>query len=144
MRAAEQGRQAVAAAMSERELDEAVRALAAGLGLLAYHTRDSRRSAAGFPDWVIAGPRCGLVFAECKAQRGRLSADQKRWGEVLLGCGQAWYVWRPADLVSGEIARILSGAAGLKIAAEFARAGLLSERSPRLPLSADTDLYWLR
>ena len=87
-----------------------------------YHTRDSRRSAAGFPDLVLVrGPR--LIFAELKTERGKLTADQVAWLEDLAmvaatATGRAWdppgdppppvpevYVWRPSD--RPEIGRIL-------------------------------------
>lgn len=100
----------LAAAMSERELDEGVRALARGLGLVAYHTLDSRGSSSGFPDWVIAG-RGGVIFAECKSAAGRLRPDQERWRDMLLAAGARWYLWRPADLTAGEVGRVLQALA---------------------------------
>ena len=58
--------QILARAMSEDELDDVIREACRVRGLLAYHTHDSRRSAPGFPDWVIIGPGGG-IFRECKA-----------------------------------------------------------------------------
>lgn len=49
---------------------------------------------AGFPDLVIAkGGR--IKFRELKAEKGRLSPEQHRWGAQL---GASWAVWRPSDL----------------------------------------------
>jgi hypothetical protein len=61
------------------------------------------RDAAGFPDLVmVREPK--LVFAELKAPRGRLSAEQSAWiGALqLVAPDSAGYdvlvrVWRPAD-----------------------------------------------
>jgi hypothetical protein len=93
--------------MSERELDKHVRKLCADLGLLSYHVLDSRGSSAGFPDWCIAGPG-GVIFAENKSERGKLRPEQERWRDRLLDAGAAWFLWRPADLADGTIARTLA------------------------------------
>ena len=46
----------------------------------------------GFPDLVLA--REGVViFAELKAEKGRLRPDQEKWIAALGAC----YVWRPSD-----------------------------------------------
>lgn len=94
--------------MTERELSEDVRTLADTLGLLAYHTYDSRRSEPGFPDWVIAGPR-RVLFRELKTEAGRLTLSQVRWGEVLRSAGADYDVWRPSDWMSGRITREMKG-----------------------------------
>jgi hypothetical protein len=83
-------------------LDAHVRKLMKDLGLLAFHTRDSRRSEQGYPDWTIVGKR--VLFRELKTQRGRLSPSQKGWLAKLTAAGQDAGVWRPADLMSGRIA----------------------------------------
>ena len=52
--------------------------------------QDSRN---GFPDLVLA--RGGqVIFAELKAQKGRVSAAQWAWLNELVGHD---YVWRPSD-----------------------------------------------
>lgn len=113
-------------AMSERELDDAIYSLAAGIDktpravLLAYHTRDSRRSLPGFPDWCFAGAR-GVMFRECKAQRGHLRLEQSRWLETLRAAGADAGVWRPADLLSGRITRELLHLSGLRPADDHRR-----------------------
>ncbi len=99
----------VAATMSEKELQSNVLELAKRLGWLCYHTFDSRRSQAGFPDLVMV--RNGLViFAELKREKGKLSADQEAWREQL-DRADAWYVqhylWRPSDWCDGSIAAVL-------------------------------------
>lgn len=79
-------------------------------GWRAYHTHDSRRSAAGFPDLVLVrGGRC--VFAELKVAGGRFSLAQEIWlkllGEVATAAPSAVavYRWTPADWP--EIERVL-------------------------------------
>ena len=59
----------------------------------------------GFPDYIaVRGDR--IVCAEIKAQKGRLSPDQKRWLSLLEQTGRIEvYVWRPSDLQ--QIAEIL-------------------------------------
>lgn len=82
--------------VTEEQLQEAVRKLAKYLGVLYYHPFDSRRSAPGFPDTVLAGTR-GLIFAELKSAAGKLSPAQTAWRYMLLASGQKWVLWRPAD-----------------------------------------------
>lgn len=52
----------------------------------------------GFPDLVLAHPTRGLVFAELKTARGRLSPHQTAWLSVLTRAGVEAYVWRPDQL----------------------------------------------
>lgn len=99
--------------MTERELQVAVVELASYLGWLTYHTFDSRRSAAGFPDLVmVRAPR--IVFAELKSSVGRLSSDQVAWNVELEAVAKALCggepirsigveIWRPADWASGAV-----------------------------------------
>lgn len=88
--------------LTERQLQEMVIALARARGWLCYHTFDSRRSAAGFPDLVLA--RNGVVlFAELKSEKGRLREDQRSWINAL---GEIAHVWRPSDF--DEIKEVLS------------------------------------
>lgn len=67
-------------------------------GWRVYHTRDSRRSPAGFPDLVLV--RDGrLIFAELKSERGRVEPEQRAWlGDLMLVPGAEVRIWRPSDL----------------------------------------------
>lgn len=95
-----------ARAMTEDDLMEAIRAGCQALHLDVFHVHDSRRSwGPGYPDLTIVGRR--LVFAECKSETGELSPFQSRWGRRLQAAGQAWYLWRPSDLISGDVTRVL-------------------------------------
>lgn len=102
-------RAAQAKAMTEAELTASLVALAEALGwTFRYHTHDSRRSPAGFPDEVLVHPRQRrLVFAELKRQKGRVSPAQREWLDALELAGAEAYLWRPADLLDGTIGRIL-------------------------------------
>ena len=62
-----------------------------------HHEEDSRRSKAGFPDVVLCHPVHGLVFVECKSERGYLKPAQKEWRDVLVMAGVRYYVFRPRD-----------------------------------------------
>jgi hypothetical protein len=85
------------ATITERELQAAI-VQAAGLGgWLCYHTHDSRRSAAGYPDiTLVRGSK--LIFAELKSDRGRLTAEQRAWLGALRSAGADARVVRPSDL----------------------------------------------
>ena len=93
-------------AVSEKDFQRAVLDLAHTLGWKTMHFHDSRRQvkpgvfvgdtdAAGFPDLVLVRER--VVYAEMKAESGRLSKAQLGWLEVLGYAGQEAYVWRPSS-----------------------------------------------
>lgn len=65
------------AQQSEAELQRMVTRLADTLGwTLQYHTHDSRRSQAGFPDLVLVHPGQGrIVYAELKTMKGVVYYD---------------------------------------------------------------------
>lgn len=91
-----------ASAWSERDLEEAVRALCVHLGLEVNHFPDSRRSwLPGWPDLEILGTR--IIHRELKTQRGVLSPAQRRVGSRIMKAGGDWAVWRPADYLDGTI-----------------------------------------
>lgn len=91
----------VADTMSEAQLQQHVKRLCRDLELLYYHTHDSRRSEAGFPDCVIAGKR--IIFRELKSQSGRMSLAQITTEHRLIAAGGNYKIWRPMHLVSGQI-----------------------------------------
>ena len=101
-------------AIPEEEFQQQVIDLAELRGWSHYHTHDSRRSAEGFPDLVLARPstlRGGfdgrVIFAEMKAQKGRPSVEQRAWLAVLADTGKVEvYVWRPSDF--DQIVEILA------------------------------------
>lgn len=101
----------LAAAMSEAELERQVRHIARDLGVLLYHTFDSRKSAPGFPDLVLVGKR--VAYRELKKENGRVTAGQETWLAALVAAGQDACVWRPSDLLAGRIARKLAALAGV-------------------------------
>jgi hypothetical protein len=117
-----------AASMREDELQTAVISIARSLGYLVAHFRPARvagswrtptqADANGYPDltlardgweWKPGYERGRLIFVELKSQRGRVGQFQELWLDVLRACGCECYVWRPSDLISGEIAEILTG-----------------------------------
>ena len=87
----------VASQMTEADHLEQVKAVAVTCGWLTYHTFNSRRSTAGFPDLVLVRPP-RVIFAELKRENGRLTIPQKLWGDDLEQCsGVDYYLWRPSD-----------------------------------------------
>ena len=59
---------------------------------------------AGFPDLVLVRAN-RLIFAELKAERGRLAPKQEAWLESLKNAGMQACLWRPGDI--DQIERIL-------------------------------------
>jgi hypothetical protein len=93
--------------VTEAELQASVLELCKQLGLLVFHSTDSRRDVGrGFPDLLIAGFG-GALFAELKSAGGRLEPEQTTWRYMMIAAGFRWRLWRPADWESGEIEREL-------------------------------------
>jgi hypothetical protein len=99
-------RNPLAAAMPESQLQEAVRRLCVGLGLLHFHVLNSKGCEPGWPDSVIIGRK--VVYRVLKSEAGRLTREQQEVGRRLQRAGANWRVWRPSDLLSGQIARELT------------------------------------
>lgn len=92
-----EARRALNASTSERAFQQSVVDLAELRQWRAWHDNDSRRNAAGLPDLILLRPP-RLLFAELKAERGRLSAEQRAWLDELGRCpGVEVHTWRPGD-----------------------------------------------
>jgi hypothetical protein len=100
-----------ARAMTEAQLQTQVLAMARFHGFtLTYHTYDSRRSDAGFPDLVMVNPRQKRVlFRELKREKGSITSKQQTWIDTLTAAGQDAAIWKPSHLFSGEIEASLRG-----------------------------------
>jgi Holliday junction resolvase len=81
----------------ERHLQAAVEEHLRITGWRFYHSHDSRRSVAGFPDLVcIRGSR--VLVAELKTATGRVSREQRAWLDAFELAGVEAHLWRlPAD-----------------------------------------------
>ena len=99
----------VAGTMTEGDFQVQVVTLARSMGWKHYHTYDSRRSAAGWPDLVLTHPKHGILFRELKTQTGRITGAQQEWIDMLGLAGLDAGVWRPADLYNGVIPAALRG-----------------------------------
>lgn len=87
----------------EADFQRAVIDLAKILGLMVFHSGDSRRDlCAGWPDLFIVGTKAALA-AELKAEQGRVRREQAEWLEALATVGIKTAIWRPHDLRSGRI-----------------------------------------
>ena len=100
----------VARDMLEGVLQERVRQLLILHGWRHYHTHLAKHSPAGFPDvCAIRGNR--LLFAELKREKGKTTPAQDAWLADLRALpalpGIEVYVWRPLQLLNGEIADVL-------------------------------------
>lgn len=96
----------IARAMSERQLQDHVVALARALGWRVFHPYDSRRSEPGFPDMILVRDR--LLAVELKRETGRLTRAQEAWLAAFRATEVVEvYVWRPADWLDGTIEAVL-------------------------------------
>lgn len=95
-------------AMSEAELQRNVVAHLKQFGYRYYHTRYSLGSTGGFPDLFAVKPGRALAI-ELKSQKGKLTGEQEVWLHDLGLAGVETHVWRPSDLSSGIVERVLRG-----------------------------------
>ena len=93
--------------LTEAQLQRHVVALAETLGWLCYHTHDSRRSNAGFPD-LIALRLGSMVVIEFKSEQGKVTSEQARWlREFSLVTFGFVGVIRPSDWYAGRVDEVL-------------------------------------
>ena len=78
---------------------------AEALGWLVFHDHDSRRNKAGLPDLILVRGR--IVFAELKAECGRVRPEQRKWIDALRLAGGDVHVWRPSDM--DDVMELLKG-----------------------------------
>jgi hypothetical protein len=91
--------------IGEKEFMAQVVAYAEANHWLVYHTYNSQRCQAGFPDLVLLRPP-QLLFAELKTDAGQVTPEQQMWMDCLLAVpGIGVHLWRPADL--GQIEEAL-------------------------------------
>lgn len=88
----------------EKDVQSAILDIARLLGWRVYHTFDSRKSEAGFPDLVLVRDR--VVYAEVKRAGERPRPNQIEWLNALSSAGAEVYVWTEDDY--DEIVSILS------------------------------------
>lgn len=82
---------------SEKSFQARLIQLARLMGWEVYHTYDSRRSAAGWPDLELVRPP-RYIRAELKREGGHVEPEQLRVLDLLRRCpGVETYVWTPAD-----------------------------------------------
>lgn len=98
--------------ISEAKLQKLVEQYCRDKGLLFYHTHDSRRSVAGYPDLTIISAS-GVLFVELKSETGRLSRSQRAWIDAAIATKTPVRVWHPAQWRDGtiitELDRIAAG-----------------------------------
>ena len=97
---------------TEKGLQTAVIELAELLHWKVFHVQNYKgqlrnSSAVGFPDLCMAHPEHGVVFAELKAPKGKVTASQAQWLETLRVSGQRAFVWRLKDWP--QIVKVLNG-----------------------------------
>ena len=93
--------------MTEAAFQTCVMDLARWTGWRTFHPRTVKTATgahltafsgeAGFPDLVLVHPDRGVIFAELKTDKGRLTEYQEHWGRDLTNAGAEYHVWRPKD-----------------------------------------------
>jgi hypothetical protein len=84
--------------LAEKDFQRQVLDLAKLYRWHAYHPALSKWSERGWPDLAMVRPP-RIVFAELKAECGKVTEHQSRWLALLGACpGVETYLWRPSDL----------------------------------------------
>lgn len=84
---------------SEAVFQSHVTTFAKQLGWMVYHTHNSQRSEAGFPDLVMVRDE-RVVVAELKKVTGKVTPDQQKWLDAfrrIEHLRESVFVWRPTD-----------------------------------------------
>ncbi len=94
--------------MTEAEFQRQVVQLAKMGGWLVMHTRPAINKSGkwstpiqghrGFPDLCMTHATRGTIFAELKAEKGRVSEEQKAWIDALKESGEEVHLWRPSQI----------------------------------------------
>ena len=84
--------------VSEAAFESLLLEYAEAHGWKRYHTHNSSRSPAGFPDEVLVRLQ-RVIFAELKSEIGKESKAQAEWRKALeaVGGNVEAYLWRPSD-----------------------------------------------
>jgi VRR-NUC domain len=104
---------AQARGMTENDLQAAIEELCGQLRLTWCHPLSLKGIPKGWPDLVIVSWH-GVLWRELKTHTGRLSPEQRAFGEQLRQGGQNWDVWRPLDYLTGQIERELTRIAAVQ------------------------------
>ena len=92
--------------MNEAEFQRAIIEAAKYTGWLVFHAKPAQLGGSwathfdgdvGFPDLVLAHSDRGLLFAELKTERGKVTPGQRSWLNVLEDSGAEAHLWRPQD-----------------------------------------------
>jgi len=89
---------------TERSWQQQVYDAARVLGWRAYHTRDSRGSAEGFPDLILVR-RPRVIAVELKRDGLDATDAQRAWLDDFAASGVETYCWHPSDW--SEVERVL-------------------------------------
>lgn len=92
--------------LSEKEFMSQVIQLAQLFRWKIYHTHNSRKSVAGFPDLLmLRGAK--MIVAELKVGRNKITSDQADWLTWFRVAGAKSYLWTPDHW--SEIESVLKG-----------------------------------
>jgi hypothetical protein len=93
--------------MNEAQFQAKIIALCERFSIKYFHSTDPIKDLGpGFPDLVLVGTI--VLFVELKTDGGVMSTRQRVWRSAIEGTTNGYHqLWRPADLASGVIERIL-------------------------------------
>ena len=91
--------------LTERVFQEKLINFARNQGWRVYHTYDSRKNEAGFPDLIMCNGRF-VYCVELKTNKGRVTKMQQAWLDDLDNSAMhVGRVWRPSD--RAECSRVI-------------------------------------
>ena len=103
--------------MTEAELQAAVIEMAQLFGWKVAHFRPARTEKGwvtpvaadgkGFPDLCMVHPDKGILFAELKSEKGRVTREQGDWLIAIQHASGNAFLWCPSDWRDGLIQEVL-------------------------------------
>ena len=94
--------------LTEKQFQSMVVGLARQLSWRVFHPYDSRRSVPGYPDLTLCHAEHGVIWAELKTEKGRVSPAQQEWLDHLTSAGQTAVIWRPRHWADRTIQEALN------------------------------------
>lgn len=96
--------------MDEFRYQQSIIRAAKARGWTVFVVHDSQYvSCKGWPDLTMRHPVHGVIVAELKSKRGRVTPEQHEWMDSLFDAGLRVYLWKLGKTKWSEVIDVLEG-----------------------------------